>query len=112
MRRLTIALAAAAAFVPAVLGLVGNSSFAETVPTPVPPSAQVVRADDHGGARPTGTRTAEPGDDHGGARPTGTRTAEPGDDHGGRGSDDTKPDDSGSHSSGGHGSDDGRGGDR
>ena len=89
MRRLTIAAAAVAALVPAVLGLVGNSSFAQSVPARVPASAQVVRegGDDnpHTGtpvATPTATRTTEVGDDHGGDRPRASRT-EAGDDHGG-----------------------------
>src|SRR4051794_8684704 len=84
MRRLTLAFAAVAALVPATLGLIGNSSFAQTVPTRVPASAQVVTNDDSSAVpTPVPTRTAEPGDDHGGDRPSGTRTAEPGDDHGG-----------------------------
>ena len=123
MRRLTIAAAAVAALVPATLGLVGNSSFAQSVPARVPASAQVVPesgddnphtgtpmatpmptrttevGDDHGGDRPRASRT-EAGDDHGGDRPRDSRT-EAGDDHGG-----DRPRDSGSHSSGGHGSDD------
>ena len=106
MRRLTIAAAAVAALVPATLGLVGNSSFAQSVPARVPASAQVVPesgddlphtgtpmatpmptrttevGDDHGGDRPRASRT-EAGDDHGGDRPRDSRT-EAGDDHGGR----------------------------
>jgi len=39
MRRLTLAAAAVAALVPATLGLVGNSSFAQSVPARVPASA-------------------------------------------------------------------------
>jgi hypothetical protein len=111
MRRLTLAFAAVAALVPATLGLIGNSSFAQTVPTRVPASAQLVTNDDDSSGTPTpsGTRTAEPGDDHGGDRPAGTRTAEPGDDHGG--SDDSGSDDSSGRSSGGHGSDDAGGDD-
>ena len=54
MRRLTLALAAVAALVPATLGLIGNSSFAQTVPTRVPASAQVVTSSDD---TPTGTPT-------------------------------------------------------
>ena len=119
MRRLTIAAAAVAALVPAVLGLVGNSSFAQSVPARVPASAQVVPegGDDnpHTGtpvATPTATRTTEVGDDHGGDRPRTSRT-EAGDDHGGRvaptGSTSSRSSDS--HSSGGHGSDDSGGDD-
>src|SRR6478609_6264201 len=135
MRRLTIAAAAVAALVPAVLGLVGNSSFAQSVPARVPASAQVVPeggednphtgtpvatptatrttevGDDHGGDRPRASRT-EAGDDHGGDRPRTSRT-EAGDDHGGRvaptGSTSSRSSDS--HSSGGHGSDDSGGDD-
>ncbi|MGO4600952.1 hypothetical protein [Terrabacter sp. 2YAF2] len=135
MRRLTIAAAAVAALVPAILGLVGNSSFAQSVPARVPASAQVVpeagddnphtgtpvatptatrtteAGDDHGGDRPRDSRT-EAGDDHGGDRPRDSRT-EAGDDHGGRvvttGS--TSSRSSGSHTSGGHGSDDSGGDD-
>ena len=115
MRRLAIAVAAAAALMPATLGLVGNSSFAESVPTPVPPSAQVLPpVDDHGGDRPSGTPTAEPGDDHGGDRSSGSSASR-------HGSDDSvsptsshssshSSSDSSSDSSGRHGSDD-RGGD-
>lgn len=55
---------------PAALGLWGNTSFAESVPVPVPVSGQVVTAspsptvDDHGGSTPRDERV-EPGDDHG-----------------------------------------------
>ena len=131
MRRLTLAAAAVAALVPATLGLVGNSSFSQSVPARVPASAQVIPAagDDHAGtpgsaqtSTPSTSRTSEVGDDHGGDRPRVDRT-EPGDDHGGdrarstssgssssgsgrSGSDDSGVDDSGSRSSGGHGSDD------
>ncbi|NUR15671.1 MAG: hypothetical protein HOQ13_05085, partial [Dermatophilaceae bacterium] len=42
MRRLTVAAVAVAALVPAALGLIGNRSFAQSIPTHVPPSAQVV----------------------------------------------------------------------
>ncbi|HOA02357.1 MAG TPA: hypothetical protein PKI27_08575, partial [Dermatophilaceae bacterium] len=88
MKRIVMAIAATAAVVPAALGLLGNESFAQSLPTAVPASVQLVSsssstpagtADDNGGDRTT--RTAEPGDDHGGDRTT--RTAEPGDDHGG-----------------------------
>jgi hypothetical protein len=67
MRKLLIASAVAAiAAVPGVTGLVGNASFAQTVPVQVPAGAHTI--DDHG-------RQAEPSDDHG-------RHAEPGDDRG------------------------------
>src|SRR4249919_887406 len=72
-RLLTIVIATTVAAVPAVLGLAGNASFAQSVPVRVPAQAQLV--DDHGGA----TKHAEPGDDNGGA----TKHAEPGDDNGG-----------------------------
>ena len=67
MKKLLITAAVvAAAAVPAVTGLVGNASFAQSVPVQVPAGAKTI--DDHG-------RHAEPGDDHG-------RHAEPGDDRG------------------------------
>lgn len=121
--------------VPAVIGLWGNASFAQSVPVRVPASGQVVTpapspsssVDDHGGDTPRDQRT-EPGDDrdvqggapqspapapsssvddHGGDRPRDQRT-EPGDDRR-SGSDDSGSDDSGSGSGGddsGRGSDD------
>src|SRR5262252_6418339 len=67
MKKLLITAAVAAfAAVPGVTGLVGNASFAQSVPVQVPAGAGTL--DDHG-------RHAEPGDDHG-------QRAEPGDDHG------------------------------
>jgi hypothetical protein len=68
MKKLLIAAAAVAAIagVPVVTGLVGNASFAQSVPVQVPAGARTI--DDHG-------RHAEPGDDRG-------RHAEPGDDRG------------------------------
>ena len=67
MKKLLIAAAVAAvAAVPGVTGLVGNASFAQSVPVPVPAGASTI--DDHG-------RHAAPGDDHG-------RHAEPGDNRG------------------------------
>ena len=92
MRRiLIISAAAVVATAPALTGLLGNQSFAQSVPVTVP--AQASTADDRG-SHP------EPGDDHGG-RATATASsshsasasrsaddhgihAEPGDDHGGR----------------------------
>lgn len=80
--------------VPAAIGLVGNTSFAQSVPVRVP--AQATVADDNGGQ---GSTTTEPGDDKGGQRTTttsapradnlrqrataSTTTTEPGDDKGG-----------------------------
>jgi hypothetical protein len=72
--------------VPAAMGLVGNTSFAQSVPVRVPAQARVLY-DDHGGQR--ATSTTEPGDDHGGKSSKGTTepptpTARSGDDHGGQ----------------------------
>src|SRR5690348_6982522 len=68
MKKLIIAAAVAAlAAAPAVTGLMGNASFAQSVPVQVPAGARTI--DDHG-------RHAEPGDDRG-------QHAEPGDDRGG-----------------------------
>lgn len=72
--------------VPAAMGLVGNTSFAQSVPVRVPAQARVLY-DDHGGQR--ATSTTEPGDDHGGQGATTTTkppnsTTRPGDDHGGQ----------------------------
>jgi hypothetical protein len=72
--------------VPAAMGLVGNTSFAQSVPVRVPAQARVLY-DDHGGQR--ATSTTEPGDDHGGQSSKGTTepptsTTRPGDDHGGQ----------------------------
>jgi hypothetical protein len=72
--------------VPAAMGLVGNTSFAQSVPVRVPAQARVLY-DDHGGQRPTST--TEPGDDHGGHSSKGTTgpptsPTTPGDDHGGQ----------------------------
>lgn len=114
--------------VPAIIGLWGNASFAQTVPVRVPASGQVLTAtptpspsasvDDHGGDTPRDQRT-EPGDDRdvqGGVpqSPAPSPSADDGvDDHGGdRPRDErTEPGDdrgSGSDDSGGHGSDDDR----
>jgi hypothetical protein len=72
--------------VPAAMGLVGNTSFAQSVPVRVPAQARVLY-DDHGGQRPAST--TEPGDDHGGHSSKGTTgpptsPTTPGDDHGGQ----------------------------
>ena len=75
--------------VPAAIGLVGNTSFAQSVPVRVPPRATLV--DDTGAehrADPNDTRTTEPGDDASGQSSQSPRSspsvAEPGDDKGGR----------------------------
>ena len=62
-RLLTFCVAASVAAVPAVLGLTGNQSFAQSVPVTVPTQAANVRvADDHGGRS---LSHSEPGDDSG-----------------------------------------------
>jgi hypothetical protein len=90
MKRILITVGAALlAAVPATMGLVGNTSFAQNVPVRVPSQASVL--DDHGGLRaPTAAELgddngrqgthAEPGDDR-----SGTGAIEPGDDNGGQG---------------------------
>jgi hypothetical protein len=87
MKKLIIAAAVAAiAAVPAVTGLVGNASFAQSVPVQVPAGARTI--DDHGHhAEPGDDRgqRAEPGDDRGQRAEPGDdrgRHAEPGDDRG------------------------------
>ena len=76
MKRIIIATGAALlAAIPAAIGLVGNTSFAQSVPVRVPSQAKVV--DDNGGLRAPGA--TEPGDDNGGL----TTHVEPGDDNGG-----------------------------
>ena len=128
MIRIALAIGAAvAAFVPATFGLLGNNTFAQSVPVRVPASAQVLPSEDQ---TPTPSATAghDVGDDHGGDRPRDGRV-EPGDDRDpspsasssakddrrGRGSDDSGSDDSrhrsgsddsGRDDRGGHGSDD------
>ncbi len=101
MRRISLALAAVVALVPATLGLTDNSSFAESVPTRVPASAQVVSGADDDRTTPvptpaasttadhperptsSGRVTPKAGEDGGdrGDRPRADRTSEPGDDH-------------------------------
>lgn len=44
MKRIVMAIAATAAVVPAALGLLGNESFAQSLPTAVPASVQLVSA--------------------------------------------------------------------
>src|SRR5450759_1268978 len=73
MKRIFIIGAALLAIVPASLGLIGNASFAQSIPVRVPSQASVL--DDHGGL----IKHVEPGDDNGGL----TRHAQPGDDNSG-----------------------------
>ena len=104
MKRIIIATGAVLlASVPATLGLVGNTSFAQSVPVRVPQQASVL--DDRGGLTPH----VETGDDKGGQRsPSAT---EPGDDKGGltttpEPGDDTVSDSgSATDDNGGHGGD-------
>jgi hypothetical protein len=63
--------------VPAAMGLVGNTSFAQSVPVRVPAQATLVTNSDSEHA----TSTTGPRDDKGGPRPT--RTPESGDDKAG-----------------------------
>jgi len=78
MRRLILTAGAALLVaVPAALGLVGNTSFAQSVPVRIP--AQATLVDDTGSEHPG--EPAEKGDDKGGQRPAGS--TEPGDDKGG-----------------------------
>ena len=73
MKRIFITGGALLAIVPASLGLIGNASFAQSIPVRVPSQASVL--DDHGGL----IKHVDPGDDNGGLN---TQT-EPGDDNGG-----------------------------
>jgi len=73
MKRIIVTGAALLAIVPASLGLLGNASFAQSVPVRVPSQASVL--DDKGGLTPH----VEPGDDKGGL----TTQVQPGDDKGG-----------------------------
>jgi len=76
MKRIIIATGAVLlASVPATLGLVGNTSFAQSVPVRVPQQASV--PDDNGRLTPH----VETGDDNGGQR--SPSAVEPGDDNGG-----------------------------
>jgi hypothetical protein len=138
MRRLTLLAAATAALVPATLGLLGNESFAQDVPTRVPAQVQIVSrsvaspttsasmtdpaghdaGDDKGGLRPSGASDDpaghDAGDDKGGLRPSGASDDpagdDAGDDKGGTSSSGSGSGSSGSGSgSGGHGTDDGSG---
>lgn len=114
MNRIALTIAAAiAALVPATLGLLGNSTFAQSVPVRVPASAQIMPAEDQPTPTPTATSSHDELDDHGGDRPRDSRV-EPGDDRdslptasashsSGRGHDDSGSDD---HGGSGHGSDD------
>jgi len=82
MKKLLIgAVVAAAASLPGVTGLVGNASFAQSIPVQVPAGARTI--DDHRQhAEPQGDRSrhAEPGDDRSGARDSGTVNTTPGSD--------------------------------
>jgi len=83
MKRIIITGAALLAIIPASLGLIGNASFAQTVPVRVPSQATLVGGqsrhieigDDKGGL----STHVEPGDDKGGL----STHVEPGDDKGG-----------------------------
>jgi hypothetical protein len=91
MKRIIIATGAVLlASVPATLGLVGNTSFAQSVPVRVPqqasvlddndrPTPHVETGDDNGGQR--SPSAVETGDDNGGQR--SPSAVEPGDDNGG-----------------------------
>ncbi len=105
MNRIALTIAAAvAALVPATVGLLGNSTFAQSVPVRVPVSAQVMPAEVQPTSTPSATSTHDALDDHGGDRPRDSRV-EPGDDRdsSGHGSNDSGRDDRGGS---GHGSDD------
>ncbi|NHA68310.1 hypothetical protein [Phycicoccus flavus] len=120
MRRIALfALGAAVAVTPALVGLVGNASFAQRLP--VRPPAAVAATPTP--TTPTPTTSDDPvthdaGDDHGGDRPRAASddpvTHDAGDDHSGddHGGDDrgVSRDDHDDHEdgdrSGGHGSDD------
>jgi hypothetical protein len=84
MKRIILTAAAALLVtVPAAIGLVGNTSFAQSVPVRVPPQATLaVFTGTAHGAGPSDTRTTEPGDDKGGQRDP--NVTEPGDDEGGQ----------------------------
>lgn len=133
MKRTLVAVGLAiAALIPATIGLLGNSSFAQSVPVRVPQVAQVLPGEATPTPTPSATSSHDAGDDHGGDRPRDSRV-EPGDDRDqspspsatsshdasddrrGRGSDDSGSDgrgrgsdDSGrdDHGGSGHGSDD------
>ncbi|MEP6797346.1 MAG: hypothetical protein ABI890_04320, partial [Lapillicoccus sp.] len=88
-RPLAYAAAILVSAVPAVIGLWGNASFSQAVPVRVPASAQLATTgtgtpSPSSSGTPSTSPTDLPGtDDHGGDRPAGTRSPEPGDDHGG-----------------------------
>ncbi|TQJ31309.1 hypothetical protein [Microbacterium sp. SLBN-146] len=97
---------------PAVIGLWGNASFAQSVPVRVPVSGQVMTATPMPMPTATPTPSASVGDDgtiddHGGDVPRDQRT-EPGDDRrvNGAGSDDSSGRGGGDDSSDDHGGDD------
>ena len=121
MKRIIIATGAVLlASVPATFGLVGNTSFAQSVPVRVPQQASVLddndrltphveTGDDNGGQR--SPSAVEPGDDNGGlvtqVEPATGKVSDSGtatDDNGGHGGDT-----SGSDTSGSGGKDDGSG---
>src|SRR5450759_5042873 len=86
MKRIFITGGALLAIVPASLGLIGNASFAQSIPVRVPSQASVL--DDHGGL----IKHVEPGDDNNGLSTQTepgydkgglTRHAQPGDDNSG-----------------------------
>lgn len=124
MKRIIMTVAATLlAAVPATIGLVGNTSFAQSVPVHVPSHAVVVddsagqsrklsdttrKADDKGGL----AKHAEPGDDKGGLTKKVTGTTPSGDDkgaltkHAEPGDDRVSETSSGKDGKGGHGGDD------
>jgi len=77
MKKLLITAAVAAiAGVPAVTGLVGNASFAQSVPVQVPAGARTIGDHDrHIEARDDRGQRAEPGDDRGEVSGRGAETA-------------------------------------
>ena len=98
MKRIIITAGAALlAAIPVTMGLVGNTSFAQSVPVRVPSQATMV--DDKGGL----SNHVEPGDDNGGA----TTHVEPGDDSSSTSG--SGKDDNGGDTSGKGGTDDGDG---
>lgn len=123
MKRIMMTVAATLlAAVPATVGLVGNTSFAQSVPVRVPSQAVVVddtagqsrhrvdttrKADDKGGLK-----HAEPGDDKGGLTKKVTGTTLRGDDKGGLTKHAETGDDKVSESGSGKDGKDGHGGDK
>ncbi len=103
---------------PAVIGLWGNASFAESVPVRVPASGEISTPSPSPTSTSTPSPSATPVDDHGGDVPRDQRV-EPGDDRDVQGgvvpvpspSSSSSGDDHGGDDHGGHGGDDERGGD-